>query len=673
MKVSVFFMAAVAAGTSSAWAAGPYAITDLGNLGEAPSFALDVNNNRQVSGNSTITTTAAAAEGATGSRLRAFSWTGGTMTNLGALPGATTNRFARGYAVNDSGVVGGEFNNDASRAFVHQNGAMTGLTRLAGDNDRGVAQDINNAGVIVGISSNGTASRATRWTFDGSIYVPADLGSIDGTTTTSSRANAINQSGVIAGFSRDAGAATSQATLWSGGTVTDLGSLGDGNRFSQAFGLNGSNTVVGSSSTGQTVGQLIGTTSSTGITRAFAWSGGTMSELSPFNLYTTTNTGSTTNYHSVAMDINDAGLIVGNSQRIAGSPAVATLWENGVPIDLNTLIPADSGWNLLSAEGINEAGDITGYGTFGGQTRAFLVTVPEPATAGMLGIAAVAVLARRTRRGKQRDAVHTVRKPLCRANAAAVLVLTVLTCAPAAQAEVDILVYQSGGSVRTGAFDFGSSTALPGHRVFTSQLEALAGAPGAAFSSDPGWNAVENAAFLPSGASKLPGQVDVGFNLLAHPSIGRNLAFWDGTGPVTFDAVPGGEALKYSKGLASFIVADGGTNDVAGYTVARTNGGGYIHRHLEFALYGNDSLSNASLDAPTPGIYLLAFEATVQGFTEPADPFFVLLGNGVTSGQLGQAESWANATLVPEPSSAIAIAAASVLGLARRRRRFSQT
>jgi hypothetical protein len=163
------------------------------------------------------------------------------------------------------------------------------------------------------------------------------------------------------------------------GQVVDLGSLGDGNRFSQAFGINDSNIVVGSSSTGQTVGQLIGTGSTTSIARGFVWSSGVMTELSPFNLYGPGNTYSNTNYHSVAMDVNVAGLVVGNSQRISGSAAVATLWENGIAIDLNSRLGQGSGWILRSAEGINDAGDIVGYGTFNGQTRAFLLSpVPEP-------------------------------------------------------------------------------------------------------------------------------------------------------------------------------------------------------------------------------------------------------------------------------------------------------
>lgn len=353
-----------------------YQIVDLGTLGGTQSFALDVNNNRQVTGNSLVTS----EPGSTGSLLRAYLWTSGSMTNLGPLPGAGTNRFARGYAVNDAGTVVGEFNNDSSRAFVYTGGVMNGLTRLAGDNDNGVAHDINNSNVIVGISSNGTASRPTMWTSNGMAYVPADLGSIAGTATSTGRAWAINDAGVAVGLSQNAGA-TSQATRWSGGTVTNLGSLGDGTRFGQAYGLNDNGLIVGASQNGVTVGILTGTSSTTPITRAFRWQNGTMTELPPFNLYVSPgNTGPTTNYHSEAKDVNDAGLIVGNSQRIASSPAVATAWINGFPVDLNTVIPAGSGWTLLSAEGINDQGDIVGFGTLNGASRAFMLTAQPPSS-----------------------------------------------------------------------------------------------------------------------------------------------------------------------------------------------------------------------------------------------------------------------------------------------------
>ncbi len=355
-----------------------YQIVDLGTLGGTQSFALDVNNNRQVTGNSLVTSD----PGSTGSLLRAYLWTSGSMTNLGPLPDAGSNRFARGYALNDSGTVVGEFNNDVPRAFVYSAGSMKGLRRLAGDNDNGVAHDINNNNVIVGISSNGSASRPTQWTFNGKTYVPTDLGTIAGTTTSTGRGWAINGSGTVVGQSQNA-ASTSQPTRWIGGVATNLGSLGDGTRFGHAYGLNNTGLIVGATQTGQTVGILTGTSSTTAITRAFRWQDGAMTELPPFNLYVSPgNTGSDTNYHSEAKDVNDARLVVGNSQRIASSPAVATIWLNGVAIDLNTLIPAGSGWTLRSAEGINDQGDIVGFGTFNGSTRAFMLTAEPPAAFG---------------------------------------------------------------------------------------------------------------------------------------------------------------------------------------------------------------------------------------------------------------------------------------------------
>ena len=50
--------------------------------------------------------------------------------------------------------------------------------------------------------------------------------------------------------------------------------------------------------------------------------------------------------------VNTAGVIVGCS---AGR---AFIWNNGVGTDLNTLIPANSGVTLVSANGINDKGQI---------------------------------------------------------------------------------------------------------------------------------------------------------------------------------------------------------------------------------------------------------------------------------------------------------------------------
>lgn len=76
---------------------------------------------------------------------------------------------------------------------------------------------------------------------------------------------------------------------------------------------------------------------------------------------------------SRALDINDAGQVVGNA-RNAASQNRAFLWENGQMKDLNNLIPAGSGWALVSAEAINQRGQIVGFGVINGQTHAFLLT-----------------------------------------------------------------------------------------------------------------------------------------------------------------------------------------------------------------------------------------------------------------------------------------------------------
>lgn len=76
--------------------------------------------------------------------------------------------------------------------------------------------------------------------------------------------------------------------------------------------------------------------------------------------------------------INDGNQIVGNSSRRA------TLWTDNRVVDLNDLIPQDSGWVLYSADHINNRGQIAGYGAINGVSRSFLLTpavVPLPPAA----------------------------------------------------------------------------------------------------------------------------------------------------------------------------------------------------------------------------------------------------------------------------------------------------
>jgi probable HAF family extracellular repeat protein len=337
----------VAATQTSALGAPPpprYEVIDLGTLGGNASFALDLNDRGQVTGNSRTSTTTLP--------LEAFSWSDGEMTELGTLPGS--NPFSRGYAINNRGVVVGESDNDRPRAFRWEGGELTDLGDLGGGS--AVAHDVNDPGQIVGASSDGTVTRPFVWR-RGEMR---DLGTVAGGAAAPGRAWGINDRGDIVGVSRVAGT-TSQATLWAGpnrprlGQPVSLGSLGDGERFSEAFAINDRRQAVGRS-------LVTGSTE-----RAFLWEEGAgMTDLGSLGLN-----------HSRAMDINQRGQVVGYASTFAGfatlSAAAGFLWQDGTMYDLNDLVEADSGWELLVAEGINARGAIAGYGRIDGQTRAFLL------------------------------------------------------------------------------------------------------------------------------------------------------------------------------------------------------------------------------------------------------------------------------------------------------------
>lgn len=352
-----------------------YQLIDMGTLGGTSSFGRALNDHRQVTGNAQTPASQPSP------RLNAFSWSSpGPMLNLGVLPGS--NNFSRGYAINNSGVIVGESDNNNSRAFRWDpvNG-MVGLIRLAGDNDRGVAHGINDAGAIVGISSNGVASRPTLWVNG----IAQDLGSIDGANTSFGRAWNINNNGIAVGFSSTGIAGvSSKATLWDNGNIINLGSW-QSTSFSEAFDVNHSGVAVGAAVNGTTGG-------GTSIRRATRWEiiNGTpvMTDLGSLGLT-----------FSEAKSINDLGQIVGFATNVSGLSQRAFLWDDGVQTDLNSLIDPGLGWTLTTAESINQRGDIVGWGTFGGQTRAYLLvnTIPEPSTTVFAAIAGFTLILRRRR------------------------------------------------------------------------------------------------------------------------------------------------------------------------------------------------------------------------------------------------------------------------------------
>jgi probable HAF family extracellular repeat protein len=91
---------------------------------------------------------------------------------------------------------------------------------------------------------------------------------------------------------------------------------------------------------------------------------------------------------SAGLGINNRGQVVGNSVSAPGPPTGNPhpfLWQDGVLADLNTLIPAGSPLQLLTAFSINDRGQIAGLGvTSSGVVHAYLAT-PDPPVAGWFG------------------------------------------------------------------------------------------------------------------------------------------------------------------------------------------------------------------------------------------------------------------------------------------------
>ena len=248
------------------------------------------------------------------------------------------------------------------------------------------ASAINNANQVVGWSVN--AEQATR-PFLWSHGVLSDLGSLgaDGF------AYGINNSGQVAGYSSTPNPewpgcgkvgycpeSSDEATLWSGGTITGLGTLGGPN--SHAYGINDAGQVVGSA-------DVLITDSGFELADGFLYSAGTLSDLGTFapagindvgsiagsspgtsNIWpvpTLWNAGMLTTLAAVAPGSGGSAAALSNSQSgvsyVAGTSMLspdgtshATLWTDGVPTDLGTLPGAESS----DALGVNVSGTVVG-------------------------------------------------------------------------------------------------------------------------------------------------------------------------------------------------------------------------------------------------------------------------------------------------------------------------
>ncbi len=358
MALTVVFFAGA---TRPAWGQVEYTATDLGTLGGPDVQALGINSSGQVIGN---------ADGAVSGTGFAFLWTApGPMVSLGALGSLPTQSNATG--INDSSWVVGQSN---SEGFVYtpQTG-MQGLGFLPGGT-LSQANCVNNAGVISGVSATvgSTYLHPFVWTASGGM---TDLDTTitnmpSGWTPTS--ASLINNAGLVAGIgyadlSTYPPSGAEHAFTLNGGSLQEIADPGTA-IYPEAINSNG-----------EVVGYYTGTNG-----QAFEYTplGGTRGLGGLDGLQ-----------YSEAFDLNDFGTIVGGAELLDGSSAAFIYTDSGGMVNLNMQVSI-SGWTLVSANAINDNGEIAATGVNADNDyHGFLLTpTPEPTTACLALFAALAAL-----------------------------------------------------------------------------------------------------------------------------------------------------------------------------------------------------------------------------------------------------------------------------------------
>ena len=214
---------------------------------------------------------------------------------------------------------------------------LTDLGALS-SNGYSVARGVNATAQVTGAASNGSVS-------DVFLYSGGTMTSLGTLGGTSGIGNGINASGQVAGYSQNA-KGTYRAFLASGGTMTDIGDLGGGSAV--AYAINDLGQVVGSAVT------------SDGSNHPFLYSGGKMIDLGTLG-------SSGNSWWNSAQGINNSGAVAGTSYDAKGN-FFGFVSSNGTMTKMGTLGGA---WSQAYA--INNKGQITGLAyTKNGGAHAFV-------------------------------------------------------------------------------------------------------------------------------------------------------------------------------------------------------------------------------------------------------------------------------------------------------------
>ncbi len=307
-----------------------------------------------------------------------------TLQDLGALPGDSVSQ---GYSLNDLGQAAGTSSNPSGAIpTLFSGGAAIELgTLLAGD--VAVATGINKSAEVVGYefeyANDGDGLSHAVLYSNGALHDIHSPSLFPGGTS----ATAINGSGVVVGEGH-LDSESFQVFLYSNGQMVNIGPPGSFQAAPAA--INDAGEIIGSYYTSSTdngqflysngrftklaagppgttvtanaingngviVGAISYNTNST-VSHAALYSNGVWTDLG-------TLPGATTG--TAAVGINTAGRIIAVAgYRVTSydpfipAKTVACVILNGVVVNLNTLIPTNSGFNLSRAIAINDAGEI---------------------------------------------------------------------------------------------------------------------------------------------------------------------------------------------------------------------------------------------------------------------------------------------------------------------------
>ena len=278
---------------------------------------------------------------------RAVLWIGRRMVNLGTIPGGSESI---GISVNNAGQAVGISDNGVPdpfsmfgigvqmRTFVWERGELQDIGTLGGpDAVPGPGCDNQRPGVVVGVSyisftPNDNTGIPTQDPFLWDNGHMIDLGSLGGTI---SFGQCANNRGDVIGQSNLPGDLVAHAFIWHKGKMKDLGTLGGD--VSEAIWINDAGDIAGSADL-----------PTPGIHDAVRWRHGHILDLGTVD----------GDACSRGRAINSRGQIVGGSSDCRNF-LHAFVWEDGGSmVDLNTLIPSDSGLQLTNAFNINDRGEI---------------------------------------------------------------------------------------------------------------------------------------------------------------------------------------------------------------------------------------------------------------------------------------------------------------------------